>query len=280
MHDNLAARKRSRVFSYIAIRAMMRLFIFFAILFIPLPGFSQDTYPGLSRIYSTENSRQDAQKEQDVFNTRLAQFIPQKERYHYTKFLPGRLIYSSHKEADVGKLNYDLLFQQISTIDIKGDTAFVANFEIIKYILLDKDLYYHDYQKGYFEILSNPDDTTRLVAQRKLKIIKREVLSDIEKPKMVSTIKMFSTIYDPLNPTFPREKVTLSREITFFLLNKNDEPIIATKAAFFKVFPSHKQEIEKYLSQMARERTPIKFYREADLKKLFQFCSGLFWMTY
>ena len=96
-------------------------------------------------------------------------------------FFPGRLIYSSHKEADVGKLNYDLFFRQISTIDIRGDTSFVANFEIIKYILLDKDLYYHDYQKGYFEILTNPDDTTRLVAQRKLKVIKREVLSDIDK---------------------------------------------------------------------------------------------------
>lgn len=254
---------------------MMRLFIFFAILFIPLPGFSQDTYPGLSRIYGSENSRQDAQKEQDVFNTRLAQFIPQKERYHYTKFLPGRLIYSSHKEADVAKLNYDLFFRQISTIDIKGDTAFVANFEIIKYILLDKDLYYHDYQKGYFEILTNPDDTTRLVAQRKLKVINREVLSDLEKPKMVSTINMFSTIYDPLNPTFSREKVTLSREIIFYLLDGNDNSYPANKTNFLKLFSRHEKKIKSYLRHMHLKGSRIKFYQEEDLKKLFQFCSGL-----
>jgi hypothetical protein len=200
--------------------------------------------------------------------------LPYKEKYRYPEFKEGR-VYYSRKESNPLKLNYNLLFRQVIMIAESGDTIFVANLEIIKYILIDKDLYYHDFKKGYFEIISNPDDSIRLTAQRKLKILKREVLEDTEKPQLTSASKIFSSLYVPLNPTFKREKVTLSRETTFFLLDKNDESHIVTKAAFFKLFPTHKKEIKKYLSQMARQRTPIKFYREEDLKKLIQFCRSL-----
>lgn len=242
--------------------------IFFSLfLFISFTVFSQATSSGSTNL--------DIQKEEDVFQTRLSNFLPYSEKYRYPEFKEGRVYYTSHKESNPLQLNYNLLFKEVIMIAENGDTIFVANFEIIKYILIGKDLYYHDFKKGYFEIISSPDDSIRLAVQRKLKILKREVLRDTEKPELTSSSKIFSSMYVPVNPTFHREKVTLSREITFFLLKENNEPNIATKAAFIKAFPSHKQEIKKYLSQMARQRTPIKFYKEVDLKKLLQFCLAL-----
>ena len=98
-------------------------------------------------------------RERDIFVTRLYGFIPSKEKYHYVDFRDGNVFYASHKESSSIKLNYNLYLQKIEMINEKGDTVFLPNFEIIKYILLDKDLYYHDVKKGYFELLGNPNDS-------------------------------------------------------------------------------------------------------------------------
>lgn len=107
------------------------------------------------------------------------------------------------------------------------------------------------------------------------KRVEREVLKDHEKPKKRSTKSSFSVIYNPRNPTFPREKITLSRSAIFYLMSGANETRIANKSSFLKLFPNHKQQIEGYLLQLAKQRTRINFYKEEDLKKLLSFCLGL-----
>ena len=221
------------------------------------------------------NSYEEQRIEELGFIDRLSEFIPWTEKYWYSEFRDGYVFYVSHKQSNVTKLNFNRYRSLISMIDEKGDTVFVANFEIIKYILIDKDLYYHDRQKGYFEILTNPNDSVRLCVQRQLNILNPEVLKDHEKPTSSSTGKSFSVIYVPRNPTLPREKVTLSRDAIFYLMKGNNEILIAKKSSFFKLFPTHKEQIDSYLSQQAKQRIPIKFYMEEDLKKLLSFCLGL-----
>ena len=161
----------------------------------------------------------DIQNEEDAFVNRLAKLIPTTERYQYSEFQDGRVFYATHKESNVTKLNYDRYFSHASMVNEKGDTLFVANFAVIKYVLIDRALFYYDIHKGYFEILSNPNDSVRLVVQRQLNIVKREVLRDHEKPQNTSTKKIFSAIYLPVNPSLPREKVTLSKDAIFYLMN-------------------------------------------------------------
>ena len=214
----------------------------------------------------------DMENEEVAFVNRLSKLIPTTERYQYSEFQDGRVFYTTHKESNLTKLNYDRYFSHASMINEKGDTLFVANFAIVKYVLIDRALFYYDNHKGYFEILSNPDDFVRLVVQRQLNIVKREVLKDYEKPQTTSTKKLFSAIYVPVNPVLSREKVTLSKDDIFYLMNKKDETILTSKAAFLKSFPKRKQEIENHLQQMTRQRSRVKFDQEEDLKKLLQFC--------
>lgn len=262
--------------NYIAICNMKTILIIFIIVSSCLLGFAQGRFqygPGGTTVH--ENAKLDAQKEEDGFVDRLAELIPYKEKYLYSEFRDGRIFYVPHRESSLIKLNYNRYRSLISMIDEKGDTSFVANFKIIKYILVKSDLYYHDHLKGYFEILSHPDDSIRLLVQRQLNIRSREVLKDYEKPKPVSTEKLFTILYVPRNPTFARENVTISRDVVYYLMNEKDEIFIANKSAFLKLFQKHKQKIEYHLAQLKNQRTPIKFDKEGDLRKLLLFCLDL-----
>ncbi len=222
------------------------------------------------------NSRFEEERTEELgFIDRLSEVIPYNEKYSYSEFRDGYVFYVSRKKSNITKLNFNRYRSLISMIDEKGDTTFVANFENITYILIDKDLYYHDHDKGYFTILSNPNDSVRLCVQRQLNIANREVLNDHEKPSSSSTDKGFSVIYIPFNRTLPKEKVTLSRDAVFYLMKGANEILIANKSSFFKLFPSHRRQIKSYLSELANQKTPVKFQKEDDLKKLLSFCLRL-----
>ena len=167
--------------------------------------------------------RLDYQSEADVLFTRIYGSIPWSEKYRYSEYRDGNVFYTTHKESFSIKLNYNLYYKQIMMISELGDTVFLANFEIVKYILIGKDLYYNDVGKGYFEILSNPNDSIRLMCQRRLRVLSRQVLKDTEKPELINTKKLFSLEYIPLNPTYNREVVTLSRDIFFFLMDREEK---------------------------------------------------------
>ena len=118
---------------------MLKLIFLFFLYSLPYLGLSQGT---------GDIQRSDYQIEMDGFIDRLSEFIPWNEKYWYSEFRDGYVYYTSHKKSNTTKLNYNRYRSLVSMIGEKGDTLFVANFEIIKYILIDKDLYYHDFQKG------------------------------------------------------------------------------------------------------------------------------------
>ena len=244
----------------------MKVLAFLFCMIIPLMAFSQS---------GSGTAKLDRMKEDDYFITRLLHFIPAKEIFRYGEFQDGRVYSKPHKESNVTKLNYNLLLRDMVMIAENRDTIFVANFEIIKYILIGKDLYYHDYKKGYYELLSDPDDSVRLATQRWIDVRVRDALNDVEKPQLDSYKNYFKVLYHPLNQTLPDEVVKLAREVSFFLIDQHEEIHPATKSAFIKVFPKHKHRIEDYLKQLDQLNENIKFHKEDDLKKLLQFCLSL-----
>jgi hypothetical protein len=66
----------------------------------------------------------------------------------------------------------------------------------------------------------------------------------------------------------------VSTKENFYLVGQETR-FEATKSGFHMAFPKYKQQIEGYLQQMARQRTPIKFYRQEDLITLLSFCTSL-----
>ena len=223
-------------------------------------------------VSSQTAGRLEQQRENDIYVTRLMAFIPWGEKYRYPEFRSGNVFYTTHKESSSLQLNYNLYLREIEVINEKDDTVYLANFEIVKYILLDRDLYVHDVNKGYFEILSNPNDSIRLIGQRKLDIRRREPLQDHEIPQLTSSDESFSVIYHPLNHSLPREKVTLAKVILLFLMDGKGEIHLAHKTTFLKLFPKFKKQIEDYLSLMDKQQTPIRFNEPEDLRKLLDFC--------
>jgi len=211
--------------------------------------------------------------EEDRFQANLPSYLPMKEKYRYPEFKEGRVFYTTHKQSNIALVNYDLILQNMLMINGTGDTTVMTNFGTIKYVEIEKDLYYQSFGKGYFEIRSNPDDSVQLVAQWHLKAT-RWILGETEKPEIVNSQNNFSFIYVPRNPAFSRQKVTISRKPIFFLLRKNGEIQLASKAAFFELFPQRKKAIRNYLSNMDAAKRREIFQREEDLKKLLEFCLG------
>lgn len=229
----------------------------------------------VSQMNSSGSAQLDLLKEDDIFQTRLSQFISPKERYRYNEFTDGRVYSLPHRESNVTKLNYNLLLKEMVMINESSDTMFVANFENIKYVLVGNDLYYHDFKKGYYELLSDPDDSVRLATRRWLEVQARNRISDVERPQLEAYRNYFRVVYRPLNQTLSDEVVKLSREVGFFLIDQKNEIYQATKSAFFDIFSGHKKEIQGYLKRRKQEKKSINFKRREDLKTLLTFCLTL-----
>jgi len=65
------------------------------------------------------------------------------------------------------------------------------------------------------------------------------------------------------------EDVEITSETAYFLIADSAEFNKANKTAFIKVFPEKEEDIRAYLKQ-----NKIDFNKEADLEKLFQFCTA------
>src|SRR5262245_17219057 len=141
-----------------------------------IPGFLFFMCVPVMAISQSGSAKLDLLKEEDIFQARLSQFISPKERYRYSEFKEGRVYYLPHRESNVTRLNYNLLMKEMVMIIESNDTIFVANFEIIKYVLIDRDLYYHDFKKGYYQLLSDTDDSVRLATQRWLEVQSRNTI--------------------------------------------------------------------------------------------------------
>lgn len=180
--------------------------------------------------------------------------IPSSEKYSYKNFTNGNLIYSSGNQSQIVKMNYHLLYGEMQFIGEKGDTLFIANTDSIAFVRFEKTLYLYSYQNGYYKIISG-NDQIKLCAQQKLKLNEQRYTSNKD-----------------LN--VPVQHLVISNKEYYYLLDK-EVTYEATKTGFQNAFPKYEQQIEVYLKQMARQRTPIKFYREDDLVALLKFCTSL-----
>jgi hypothetical protein len=130
---------------------------------------------------------------------------------------------------------------------------FVTNSDTILYVRLGEDLFYQSAKIGYLKILAG-NDVVKLTSKVKIKVIKQN------KPKANSDGK-------------PRYLVEKKSEL-FYLVNQ-EKTICANMVGFKKSFPKHKPQIEMYLTQMARQKQPIKFNNKSDVEMLMKFAVAL-----
>lgn len=198
--------------------------------------------------------------------------IPQKEQLRYPQFLPGRLIYPQNKKSEVLRLNYNQLHGAMQFIDQKGDTLFIAeDSNIFKYVQIGNDLFFHDFRQGYFEMVTR-EGNINLLSQFRWKIIRKEVVVDngYGTSASVGGTEYSSRRSGDINNFVQNENTLFGKEWAYFLLGNKEKLYKATKSTFLKLFSDNKQEIQLYLKEQE-----IDFDKEADLRKLLEFCLSL-----
>jgi hypothetical protein len=208
-------------------------------------GINNPMFPDLNRNLSTKNISD---------FVLMDKLIQSEERYNFDKFVDGYLIYTSGNRSRIVKMNYDQLFGEMRFIDEKEDTLFVTNSDTILYVRLEEDLFYHNAEIGYLKIHTG-NDVVKLTSNVKIKVIKQNNMkgNSADLPKYLVDKKSES----------------------FYLVNQEKTIYAASKVGFKRSFPKHKHQIDMYLTQMARQKQPIKFNNKSDVEMLMKFAVGL-----
>lgn len=184
--------------------------------------------------------------------------IPFNFRFLNGYFAKGHLEFFNGKRTGISAFNYDLLEKQILFIGEKNDTLAIADDSNVKYLIIENHRFYHDPNRGYFEILSE-DSLYYLTCSTKLISRKSTKATD---EGYGGTTNGTSASVNLKNP-----QIIFTRLINFFIINRNGELTTANKKGFLKTFPVREDFISKYIKD---ER--IDFNKENEVIKLFKFC--------
>lgn len=197
----------------------------------------------------------------------ISEVIPAKEIYAFPSFSVGTVDYRSNEKTQ-GLLNFNILSSEMEFIDASGDTMALAEEPLVRMIVLNKDTFY--FSKGYFHLIASLKENK--LAKRSVFTtakIERTGAFDQPMPANIVTYGGMSTgsrIYNLV----VRENLTLVKETAYYIGNRNNEFLPATKKNLLKLFPKQERQLNSYFST-----NNIDFSNEEALKKVIRFVSGL-----
>ena len=199
-------------------------------------------------------------------NAKILDVIPLEEIYLYPEFIQGTVTFRNNSASN-GRLNYNILLNEVQFIDKRGDTLSLAEEVTVRYVAVMKDTFY--YSKGYVK---------QLDGNVSVKLAEREFFKEfVQKPSAydmssgataVNTIS--AIIVDRAYNLDIAQEVVLVKSKAFFLGNKYNDFALANRKNIFRIFPDQKKEITKFLDS---ER--IDFGKKQDMEKLLIFLEGL-----
>ena len=198
--------------------------------------------------------------------------IPKSDQYLYQEFMDGQLHYPQGKKSTVLKLNYNVIFAAVQFIDSNGDTLFIAeDSNIFKYVSIKNNLFFHDYQQGYFEILTK-EPAVKLVSQLKWNIIRKDVMiNNGYGPSLSMSNSDYSTVrMSGANNFIQNDNTYFEKETSYYFLDKKYRIHKATKNNVLKIFQDHKDDVQLFL-----KNNTVDFSSQEDLKRLLDFCNML-----
>ncbi|MDO1451886.1 hypothetical protein Q0590_36795 [Rhodocytophaga aerolata] len=213
----------------------------------------------------------------------VTQVIPAAERMHYGQFKPARVIYHNGQTASL-MLNYSYLPGEMHFIGPKGDTLAMVDDPLVKSIQVGEDVFYYLPRTGYLLALSDTYPV-KPVEKQIIKIIKGEPSSGYQGASQVvspifNTGDSQGTVAERyVGPKPSNEQlyyqpvpnlVLLSRQVSFYLMDKNQRFYEAKKSNLFKLFPGYHRPIKQYIQEQS-----INFKSKQDLIQVIQYCSQL-----
>lgn len=167
----------------------------------------------------------------------LTKVLSYSERYLYPDFREGQILYGTGKLSGGHLFNYDILKGDIAMIGEKNDTLLVISEKAFHYVSIGKDVFYHDSNKGYFELVAEVDSV-------------RLAVKDLF---IVSGAGYRSPYY------------WLYRGQSLFLIDREDQIYKATRGRLLQLLPRRKKEIK-----MLMHKNKSDFRKKEDIAQLFE----------
>ena len=165
-------------------------------------------------------------------------------------------------------MNYSRLYGQMLFINPKNDTLALADEKNIKFIVIDQDTFY--YYEGYMRLIT--DNGAVKLTEKQI-----WVMADIRKigthGRATTTVAVtsFSSYTDNLDAAKSKdlimnEDIVLRKDIQYYLGDKYNLFVPASKKGLHQLFPKEHSSIENYLKE-----NKVNFNKKEDVEKLYLF---------
>jgi hypothetical protein len=211
----------------------------------------------------------------DIFRVKngsdVTKVIPFADRYQFSKFQDGKVLFRNGRISNA-HLNYSLVHGQVLFVDTKKDTMLFEDTDFINKVFVGDHVFY--YQKGHGHIEAIEDfGGVKLGKKQFLVRMGNERYASYEQYSSTSAISSYSSFINQ-NGTFQTlegsDKIILRRRSIFFLIDKNERILMATRPNLLKLYPNNKKALNEYL-----KGNGTSFDKEEDLKNALQFASRL-----
>lgn len=225
-------------------------------------------------IWTAVYSRSMAQDTQHIrvkAGANLTNVLSFAERYQYPEFQSGKLLFTNNSSS-MARFNYNRLLGEMHFIDAKGDTLALTSDPTIQAVVIGKDLFYYEYPKQYWMLVTDYE-SGKLMVKQNIVLIDREKQGGYNQSTGASSIRN-TTSYSSSNGSLARlnsqADMLFAKKDEYKLMDKNKKFYSANQAGFLSLYSKNKQPIKQYLKE-----NNIDFRQESDLKKLLEFCTTL-----
>jgi hypothetical protein len=198
--------------------------------------------------------------------TRLLDYFTISERYLYSDFIPGRVIFKNGIHSD-RNLNYNFVAGEMEFIQ-RSDTLSIANRKDVKMILVAQDTFYYD--NGYIEIIKSGSPGAGRKQFIELKEIQKKDTYGIASSGGASSA--YSSL--PANGNFYKltadKDIVFQKTIRYYITTKENTILLFNKNNVLELYPGSKKIIKSFL-----KTNKIKFDSEKDVLKLTEFLQTL-----
>ena len=198
---------------------------------------------------------------------RIEDVLKPSDIYFYLQFIYSKVLFKDGRVADP-YMNYNRLYDQMLFIGTKGDTLALDDEKTIDFIVNDWDIFYYD--AGYLRLIA--DDSIIKLAEKQVWVV-----ADVRKigthntPKNTVAITSLSSFTNGQDAAKSKdlilnEDILLRKETQYYLGDKYNHFVRASKKKLMLLFPKDQLSIENYLKE-----NKVDFDNKDDLEKLAQF---------
>jgi hypothetical protein len=201
----------------------------------------------------------------------IAEVLTPAKRYRYQEFKLGKVLFIDGTVAEA-KLNYSYINGEIEFIDELSDTLAIADEQIplIKKILIDTTSFF--FNKGndncfLEEVVAYPE-AGKLLKKQWFVVTDKQKIGAYSMASSTTSIQAYSGIVSHnrrsvVSNLVSNENLALEVRTDFFLANKFNEIMPASKKNLLKLYSSKRREINKYLDEHS-----VNFTQQSDLTLL------------